>query len=229
MEYSYYRGQRCKHCRAVIPVFGLGHHKPTEEGEDKFTKTIINFYKFGNKAERAHLLQRFILLFRERFEGNVKFDAICIIPTREKDGINQHMQSFAQEFAGAVAIPYVQAIRRNREIKGQHELDGKDKRFENVLGSIEVMDDVRGKSLLVLDNLCISGASAQEAFDALKGAGAKEVFFMVFGLGSKGRECDFDLNPAFKDKASEIVAKLHWPKVSKEKREAYAKEKKDGL
>ena len=229
MECFYYRGQKCKHCDSVVPVFGLGHHKPKDEGEDQFTKTVINFYEYGNRRERDYLLQNFINLFKERFEGDIQFDAVCVVPTREKDGVNPNMQAFAQEFAVAIGVPYGQAIRRNRAIKGQHELDDKDERLENVRGSIDVAEDVKGKSILVLDNLCISGASAWATFDALREAGAKEVYFMVFGLGSKGRECDFDINPAFPGKASQIVAKWHWPKVSKEKREVYAKEKKDGL
>jgi len=226
MEYFYYRGQKCRHCKSVVPVFGLGHHKPKEEGDDQLTKTIINFYEYGNKREGAYLLQRLINLFKERFEGDVKFDVVCVVPTREKDGINPNMQPFAREFAGAVGVPCKQVIRRNRTIKSQHELENMDERIENVKGSIEVTEDVKGKSMLVLDNLCITGASSQEVFDALKNAGAKEVYFICFGLGSKGKESDFDINPAFKGKASDMVAKWHWPKVSTEKREEYAKAKK---
>ena len=229
MEYFYYRGQKCKHCRATIPVFGLGHHKPKEQGEDQFTKTVINFYEYGNQNEKGYLLQNFINLFKERFEADVKFDFVCIVPSREKGSINSNMQSFAQEFASAIGLPYQQAICRSRTVKGQHELDNKDERFDNVKGSISVTEDVKGKNVLVLDNLCISGASAQEVVDSLKSAGAGEIYFMVFGLGSRGKECDFDINPAFKGKASHIVAKWHWPKVSKAQREAHAKEKKDGL
>jgi len=229
MECFYYRGQKCKHCNCVVPVFGLGHHKPKEEGADQFTKNIISFYEYGNARERAYLLQNFINLFKERFEGDIKFDAVCIVPTREKGGINPNMESFAREFAEAIGIPYKQVICRNRTIKGQHELDDKDARLENVKGSIDVTENLAGKGILVLDNLCISGASAQAVFDALKEAGASDVYFMCFGLGSKSRLCDFDINPAFKGKASQIVAKWHWPKVSKEDRAAFARGKKDGL
>ena len=228
MEYCYYRGQKCKHCNSVVPVFGLGHHKPKEEGEDQFTKTVINFYEYGNQREREYLLQGFIGLFKKRFEGDIKFDAVCVVPTRERGGINTNMQLFAQAFSEAIGIPYVQVICRNRTIRGQHELDDKDERLENVRGSIDVTGDVKEKSILALDNLCITGASAQVAFDALKSAGAREVYFMVFGLGSKAEKCDFDINPAFKGKASDIV-KWNWPKVSKEKRAEYAKGKKDDL
>jgi len=229
MECFYYRGQKCRHCRSVIPVFSAGHHKPEGEGGDQFTKTVINFYKYGNARERGYLLQKFMNLFKERFEGNLDFDLVCIVPTREKDGINSNMQSFAKEFAETIGLPYSQVIVRNRTIKGQHELNDADGRFGNAANSITVSGDVRGKKILVLDNLCISGASAQVAFDALKDAGASDIYFMCFGLGSKGKDSDFDLNPAFKGKASEIVSKFHWPKVSKEKRTEYSQKKRNDL
>jgi adenine/guanine phosphoribosyltransferase-like PRPP-binding protein len=225
MEYFYYRGQKCKHCRAVIPVFGLGHHKPEEEGEDQFTKTMINFYSYGNIRERNYLLQRFINLFKERFEGDIRFDYLCVVPSHGEGSINQNMQSFAKEFSEAIGVPHSQVISRSRTVKGQHELKNKDERFENVHGSIGISEGIRGKTVLVLDNLCISGANAQEVFDALKNAGAKEAYFVCFGLGSRGKEGDFDINPNFKGKASHIVANWHWPKVSKEKREAHARNK----
>ncbi len=228
MEYCYYRGQRCKHCRSVIPVFSLGHHKPEDAGEDGFTKRIINFYNYGNARDKEYLLQRLTALFRERFEGDVHFDALCVVPTHEKGGLNRNMCAFAREFSDAINVPCRQVISRTRNISTQHSLKNKDERLENVKGSLEIADGVKNKNVLVLDNLAITGANAQEAFDALRGAGAKEVYFMCFGLGSKGKEGDFDINPHFKGKASFIVSNWHWPKVSKEKRQSYAREK-DGL
>ncbi|MBI5158969.1 hypothetical protein HY992_02505 [Candidatus Micrarchaeota archaeon] len=223
MELFYYRGQKSKETKMTVPVFALGHHKPKEEGEDQFTKYVINFYNYGNKTERDYFMSRLLNLFKERFEGAIRLDFVAVIPTREKDKVNSNMQSFTQEFATSIGVAYQQIIRRSRTIEGHHAISESDKRFENVKGSIDVSKDVQGKNILLLDNLCISGANAQEAFDALKRAGAKEVLTLCFGLGSKGKECDFDINPAFKGNIMDTIATFHWPKVPKEKRISRAK------
>jgi predicted amidophosphoribosyltransferase len=223
----YYRGQKCKHCREVIPVFALGHHKPESEGEDEFTKRIINFYKYGNVKEKNYFLQKFIRLYKERFEGDKKFGLICVVPTHEESGLNGHLRDFAQEFSDKIGVPYEQVIKRSKTIKPNHDLHTTGERFENVKGSIEVTDNIKGKTVVVIDNQCTTGANAQEVFDALKQAGADEVIFICFGLGSKGRESDFDINPAYSGRASEIIKKFHWPKVPKEKRRQFAEGRKD--
>ena len=222
MDYFYYRGQKCGHCKEIIPVFGLGHHKPEEEGEDQFTKCVINFYNYGNSREMDYLLQQSVNLFKERFEGDVKFDFICVMPTHNKGETNRNMEKFARMLSAEIMVPYAQIVHRNKTIKGQHELKSKDERLENVKGSFDITAGLKGKNILVLDNLIITGSNAQELFDALKEAGAKSVFFICFGLGSKGREADFDINPNFKGKASKIVSEWHWPKVPKEDRQKYA-------
>ena len=228
-EYAYYRGEKCEHCGEVVPVFSLGHHKPEEEGQDSFTKCVINFYKYGNQREKNILMKRLIDLYKKRFEGDIKFDFLCIIPTHEKDTVNPNMHSFAQEFSAAIDIRYAQALRRNTSIQSQHEISTKEERLANVRGSLDVAENVSDRTILVLDNLSISGANAKEAYDALKAAGAKDVYFICFGLGSKGRDIDFDINPKFQGKASYIVREWHWPKISKAKRKAYVQARGEDL
>jgi hypothetical protein len=229
VETFWYRGQKCKHCDKIVPVFGLGHHVPESDGEDEFSKKGINFYKWGNKKEETYFLERINKLYQERFKGTMNFDIICIIPSHEQGKSNEHMEMIAQKIAATIGARFARLLERGRTVKSQHELPGVDAREENVRGSLTVKEDVRGKSILVLDNTCISGANSRTAFDCLTEAGACNVVFIILGLGNKAKDIDFDINPAYRGSAKDIIEKWHWPKVPKDKREDYKKQRKDTL
>ncbi len=218
MEYSYYRAPKSHRHPKVVPIFALGHHKPMDEGKDEFTKTVINFYKYGNRKEMEYLMQRTLELFEKRFRGDLQYDLICIIPTHTEKVLNPNMVKFAQEFAGKVGIKFDQVLERTMTVKGQHEQESIEARKENVKDSLAIKGDVKGKNILVFDNYSISGSNCIDAFDTLISAGAANIVFICFGVGFKGKEGDFDLNPNMGKKVSEIIEMFHWPKLSKEKR-----------
>lgn len=218
-EYSWYRSKKCKHCNEWIPIFAFGHHMPKEQGEDDFTKKEFFFYQWGGEDYLQYFLKRMQALYGERFFGDISFDYICVMPKSSKGVYNPNMEALAKLFGEKTRIRFERVLLRNRDVKQQHEIETAIERMKNVEGSITVNMDVKGKNILVLDNTTSTGANVNVAYDALKMAGAKMVIFICLALsGHFGKEEDFDLNPAMKKKAKEIIATFHSPRISKEKR-----------
>jgi hypothetical protein len=200
----------------IVHIFGIGHYKSKGLGEDDFSKKLIYFYKYGNEPD--FFLEKLIDLFNLRFKGDtIQFDCIAVYPTRKKDTINPHMKALAENLSKSVGIPYKQIIRRNKDIKPNHELKTFEERAENVKGSIDITEDVAGKNIIILDNTTTTGISLIDAANLLLEKGARNVVCICLGLGYKNKDSDWnDLNKTLK--YSRIKAICRSPFVPKEKR-----------
>jgi len=234
--YSFYRGEHCKDCGKLIPVFGLGHQSYDPGGpftelmgdnKDVQSQKENKFYLYGNKECEAYFLRRFKTLYSERFDGGeIVFDYVCVAPSGKVGKYNQNMLNLVKQFGTAVNIPVkTELLKRTKDTNSQHKLKHKEERSANVKDTIIVDEDIiiKDKTILVFDNTIISGATVKEIFHKLKERDAKAVIFFCIGLGAKAKEIDFDLNPFMRDRyANQIMQKFHWPKVSQELRKKYA-------
>jgi ComF family protein len=71
-------------------------------------------------------------------------------------------------------------LKRHRPTRAQVDLERSD-RLENVKGSfcVEPKHDLRGKNILLIDDVLTTGATSSEAASALKAAGAGIVFVLT--------------------------------------------------
>lgn len=76
-------------------------------------------------------------------------------------------------------LDYKNILRRVRSTSPQFELSRAERR-SNVLNSIEVIDEVRGKDIILLDDIFTTGASMNEAARALKLKGAGSIVALAF-------------------------------------------------
>jgi len=175
----YYRSIKCKSCNDWIPIFALGHYKPTDQGEDTFSKRCIGFYNLGYSS--SLFLNAFVDLFNSR--NDIKFDFVCIIPTHVAGEYNKHLVSLVQNFSKQMNIPYLQVLNRTKTINEQHKLKYED-RVKNLKDSIiipeEYAEKIKGKSILIIDNTSTTGVTINEVNDLLvhKYYVSKCVFFM---------------------------------------------------
>ncbi len=86
----------------------------------------------------------------------------------------------ARVLCGEMALPMVRALRRSRKGKHQAELS-RSKRMQNPRGLFRVSrpDAIRGKRILLLDDVMTTGATLQAAALALKRAGAGEIYVLT--------------------------------------------------
>jgi len=71
------------------------------------------------------------------------------------------------------------ALRRVRSTKPQAGLSTSD-RLRNLEGAFEVVSEVSGKSILLIDDVVTSGQTARECAKVLRNAGAREVGVLAF-------------------------------------------------
>lgn len=206
----------------IAHIFAIGHYKSKALGEDDFSKKLIYFYKYGNDLD--YFLEKIVDLYKLRFENDsIKFDYITLYPTRQKGNVNPNMEKLAQELSKKIGIQYKKIIARNRDIKPNHELKTFEERKSNVTDSIDILEDIKEKNILLLDNTTTTGISLIDATNLLVEKGANHVACICLGLSSWGKEGDWDdLNKTLK--YSGIIDICKTPFVSKEKREKWKKE-----
>lgn len=108
------------------------------------------------------------------YEGFV-ITSIPLSDQRIKErGFNQ-AGIIAQAVAEVFAIPYKESILvRAKETKAQHKKT-RQERFKNLKGAFIVPKDQLGQKILVVDDICTTGATLLEASKALYQAGTEEV------------------------------------------------------
>lgn len=139
-------------------------HKLKFEGESKFLQPL---------AEEA--------VFLAQAYGESSFDMVVSVPTdaarRKQRGFDIPENIFAQALAVKGAWQ-PQVLARIKATAPQYGLTP-DKRRSNVHGCFKVQGDVRGKKILLVDDILTTGATLDEAAKTLKQAGAKSVYALT--------------------------------------------------
>jgi ComF family protein len=144
-------------------------------------REIIHALKYSGRHSLARPLAE-----RMRERGRELLEEIdCVVPVplhwrREyQRGFNQ-----AREIARHLGPPVVEALRRCRATRAQIELAA-DRRRENVAGAFAVRRGwlrdpaIRGKAVLLIDDVSTTGATLESCAAVLKDRGASEVFALT--------------------------------------------------
>ncbi len=114
-------------------------------------------------------------------EATWHVDAVIPIPLfvlrQQTRGYNQ-ARELAKSLATALDVPKLEALKRVKSTKRQAKL-GKTERSSNVREAFEVVQNVRGLELILVDDVYTSGATATECALVLIEAGAKRVRIAV--------------------------------------------------
>ena len=115
------------------------------------------------------------------------FDLLMPIPLHPRRkrwrGFNQ-AEIIAKDLAGKFKVGLGDQLIRNRETKTQVGLSKKERR-ENISGAFSLRSDgyIRGRNILLVDDVYTTGATMQEACRILKKAGAGQVWALCAALG----------------------------------------------
>ena len=115
------------------------------------------------------------------------FDALVPVPLHPdrllERGFNQAelLADVVGEQKGAPVLP---ALMRLRETGQQAKLE-KERRIKNMEGAFQTCERVRGLRLLLVDDVCTTGATARECARALYASGAKGVSLLVAAVTLK--------------------------------------------
>ena len=106
-----------------------------------------------------------------------RLDAVVPVPLHWVRGLERgynQSRELASGIANALEIPVLEALERTRSTKRQARLE-KLERAGNVRNAFQVITEVKGLELLLVDDVHTSGATITEASLALVAAGAKRV------------------------------------------------------
>jgi ComF family protein len=173
--------QSCPICQSseAVPVFAFGLFDP-------FNRELLHRLKYYGDRPAGKFLGNHLgsLVFSHRENHN--WDAVVPVPlhwTRKwSRGFNQSLL-LAEAVSKTLGIPVLPALRRTKRTQDQTKLS-REKRLANVCGAFRVIADVRGKKLLLLDDVSTTGATLEECRKILKEAAAAEISAAVVALAN---------------------------------------------
>ncbi|MBR5388472.1 MAG: ComF family protein [Clostridia bacterium] len=143
--------------------------------------SLIKKAKYGNGK---YLLSAFAeTLSYLYFKNSFNADVVCFVPMTEKRkrkrGYNQS-EELATRLSEIIKVPVTDCLVKSRETERQAKL-GKADRKENLKGSFKVSDkkSVNGKTVLLVDDVTTTGATAETLAETLKKAGAVKVYLLT--------------------------------------------------
>ncbi|GEM_PF-397068 len=122
--------------------------------------------------------------------GNIAFDLVAFIPT---PFIRRIMRGFspaeliAKKCGRELNLPVKNILKLKKRTKPQKNLGAKERK-ENLKGAFDCKEDLRGKNVLLIDDIFTTGTTIEEASRILKKCGAK-VYAATFAIRKK-REID---------------------------------------
>ncbi len=177
----------CSSCKKELPEFTAGCSAFVYKDE---AARLVNRMKNGNERLCAYLGEKMGERFFERFGGEWGAPLLLVpVPTtkerRRERGFNQ-AERLAESIADALAEREVETelrvdvLTKTRETKPQKRMS-KSERAENVKGAFSVKDraSVRGRIVLLVDDVTTTSATGNECARRLFSAGATAVYFLT--------------------------------------------------
>ena len=181
----------CGNCAFDRVFFDMGYSVFSYEGT---VRDAILQFKFDNCGNFARIFAKYLAFMVEKH--NLEFDLVAYVPmtkkAKRKRGYNQ-AQLLAKYFCAILDCEpkLVDAIVKVKETKPQETLR-KEERKTNIVGAYRCRAEVRGKRVLVIDDIKTTGATLNECAKVLKGAGATNV--VVLTVASRQEEYMYEVD-----------------------------------
>lgn len=157
-------------------------------------RDLVRHLKYQKKMDALPYLQTFLHAVEEDFfrAADVSPHPVAVpVPLfaakEKKRGFNQTELIF-KAWLKEHAIPMERLLFRTRATKPQYGLS-KEERFENMRGAFAVdakkQPNVRGRNVLLLDDIYTTGVTCAECARALKKAGARNIIVLALTSGQK--------------------------------------------
>lgn len=174
----------CRDCAAVLVPALAGVRSPfqLEEG----ARRLVHAVKYDGLSALAEPMGA--LMAETLDEWGIRPDAIVPVPlhsSRERRrGFNQ-AALLGRACARAAGVPLRgDALRRTRRTTPQVRAASAEARQENVAGAFSAGEGVAGRTLLLVDDVCTTGATLRACAESLRRAGAVRVHGLTFARES---------------------------------------------
>jgi ComF family protein len=169
---------RCALCRSGLRGFDAAYCYGSYDGA---LRELIHLFKYSRVSTLARPLSDLLAAALPRDE---RFDAIVPVPLhwwrRWRRGFNQS-ELLARQIARRTGVPWIAALRRVRPTTVQAGLSNTERR-RNVAGAFQARragQALRGRSVLLIDDVMTTGSTAAACAGALKRAGVARVMLLT--------------------------------------------------
>jgi ComF family protein len=213
-------GARCYVCRRQTRGFRVCRSVGLYDG---VLKACLWDLKYGGKDFLASTLGRLLADLWRGEKANLIGDAVTAVPLhfwrRWRRGFNQ-ADLLARSFCKEVGMPYLDGILiRGRATRSQTTLR-QEERAANVERAfrVPIPARVRGRRLLLIDDVCTTGATLEACARALRQAGARAVEALVVARQVQGLALTSSRNSCIKGNTGSGVAQPHVAAETEEER-----------
>lgn len=182
----------CDHCGRKLNVFS--HYCSTCKGKltslDKcrscfnYAPPISKLIKNAKYGNARYLIEYFAeQMSGVYFQNYFNADCLTFVPMTEKAerkrGYNQS-RLLAEKLSAIINLPVIDCLQKKKETKRQATLN-KEQRQKNLLDSFKVKSkkEIANKSIVIIDDVTTTGATAQVIAETLKKAGALRVYLIT--------------------------------------------------
>lgn len=175
-------GAHCFNCRKENRRWWIEYIRGATEYKEPI-KTLIHEFKYNDKLFYKNFLSQ-LLIEQFYINFNEKIDFVCCVPIslykKFSRGYNQ-TELLAVEFAKKVNIEFMpNLLKRVKHTVSQFKLS-REERLKNVkdIFAVVMPEKVKGKNVLIIDDVCTTGETLNQCGKVLKSAKAKKVFGYV--------------------------------------------------
>ncbi|WP_320047124.1 ComF family protein [uncultured Ilyobacter sp.] len=148
---------------------------------DRDIKRLIGFFKLQNRRYISQILGDLTGKYLREIIKFEKIDIVLPVPIsikrKRERGFNQ-----VEDILEYLDIPY-ESVKRVKNTRPMHQLLDEELRKENIKNSFEGSLKVRGKRILVIDDIVTTGSTVRELTKILKSCGEPKKI-LVFSLAA---------------------------------------------
>lgn len=176
----------CPECRVRLPEYGRvrGHGEFFSDCcaplryEGDVRRALLRYKFNGRRGYAAGFAKLMADCVSEVLEDS--FDVVTWVPVsarRLRERGYDQARLLAELTAERLGVQVVHALRKSRHTRANSSIKGREGRAANILGAYEVRDAaaVRGKRVLLVDDIVTTGATLSECSRMLLMAGAEDV------------------------------------------------------
>lgn len=166
----------CFNCLKTRPALLIRSYAPFNDT----IRPLIHKFKYGRQPYLARILARFLNIAFQSNECFAKVDTIVPVPchwSRRFGRGYDHVQLLAKEFSAVSGLPFNdKLLKKNRRTLPQAKLS-RERRLQNLTDafSVSAITMVQGKSIVLIDDVCTTGATLSACAKTLLSCGADSV------------------------------------------------------
>ncbi len=179
----------CARCRLerhwnVAGVGRVGRYLPA-------LRSLLLGLKYRGRERNAEFLADCLAEVLRRRGWLIELDGLVPVPMhwlRRLQRPCDHAAVLASALSERIGVPVVRLVRRSKHTPSQTTVAAKAARFANVRGCFALprwyqppwpKRDLRGRTMCIVDNLMVTGATVHEVAKVLRRAGAKRIYAVV--------------------------------------------------